>query len=126
MNRLRYLALPAALCLIGMLLAACGGPQAIDPDDTCEGKPARSQCWQELQSHPDCYVFNAFYMPGMQASWTGECRGQLAEGEGELAYVWDDRQQWGQGALVGGRAKGPWTLRHADGREENVVYEAGD
>lgn len=68
------------LGLTVLLLTACGTTATrIDIADTCEGKLARSQCWMELESHPGCYVWNAFLLDGMTASWDGSCSGQLAD-----------------------------------------------
>ena len=112
------------ICSAALLLAACEITQ-IDLADTCEGKPARSQCWMELQSHPGCYVWNAFLLDGMTASWEGSCLDQRAEGSGTLTFAWDGKSQVGMGSLVGGKADGAWVLHHADGRVEEVTYENG-
>lgn len=112
------------VCFSALLLTACETTQ-IDLAETCEGKPARSQCWMELQSHPGCYVWNAFLLDGMTASWEGSCSGQKAEGSGTLTFAWDGKSQVGMGGLVGGKADGAWVLHHADGRVEEVTYENG-
>lgn len=112
------------VCYSALLLAACETTQ-IDVAETCEGKPARSQCWMELQSHPGCYVWNAFLLDGMTASWEGSCLDQKAEGSGTLTFAWDGKSQVGMGSLVGGKADGGWVLHHADGRVEEVTYENG-
>lgn len=114
------------LGLTVLLLTACGTTATrIDLVDTCEGKPARSQCWMELKSHHGCYVWNAFLLDGMTASWDGSCSGQLAEGTGTLTYSWEDKAQIGKGSLVGGKSDGPWVLHHAEGRVEEVTYANG-
>lgn len=112
------------VCCSALLLAACETTQ-IDLAETCEGKPARSQCWMELQSHPGCYVWNAFLLDGMTASWEGACLDQKAEGSGTLTFAWDGKSQVGMGSLFGGKADGAWVLHHADGRVEEVTYENG-
>ncbi len=112
------------LCLPPLLLTACGTTQ-INLADTCEGKPARSQCWMVLQSHPGCYVWNAFLLDGMTASWEGSCSSQRAEGPGTLTFAWEDKTQVGTGELVGGIAHGAWVLHQAAGRVEEVTYENG-
>lgn len=112
------------VCCSALLLAACETTQ-IDLAETCEGKPARSQCWMELQSHPGCYVWNAFLLDGMTASWEGACLDQKAEGSGTLTFAWDGKSQVGMGSLVGGKPDGAWVLHHADGRVEEVTYENG-
>ena len=114
------------VCLAGLLLAACGTTATqISVADTCEGKPPRSQCWMELQSHPGCYVWNAFLLGGMTATWDGSCSGQRAEGTGTLTFNWEDKAQVGTGRLVGGKSDGRWVLHHADGRVEEVTYANG-
>jgi len=115
-NRLLVVLAPA------LLLTACGATQQINVADTCAGKPPRSQCWMELESHPGCYVWNAFLLDGMTASWSGDCAGIYADGEGELLFNWSGKVQGGRGALVSGKPRGPWTLNHADGRKEDVTY----
>ena len=105
-----------------LLLTACATTQQIDVADTCAGKPPRSQCWMELESHPGCFVWNAFLQEGMTASWSGECAGNVADGEGELLFTWSGKVQAGRGALVSGKPQGPWTLNHVDGRKEDVNY----
>ena len=105
-----------------LLLTACGTTQRISVADTCAGKPPRSQCWMELESHPGCFVWNAFLQEGMTATWSGECAGNVADGEGELLFVWAGKVQAGKGSLVSGKPRGGWILNHADGRTENVTY----
>ena len=112
------------ICLGALLLTACATTE-IDLAETCEGKPARSQCWMELQSHPGCYVWNAFLLDGMTAAWEGSCSDQKAEGSGTLTFAWDGKAQVGTGALVVGKADGAWVLHHADGRVEEVRYDNG-
>ena len=105
-----------------LLLTACGTTQQMNLADTCAGKPPRSQCWMELESHPGCYVWNAFLLEGMSATWSGECAGIYADGEGELLFTWSGKVQAGKGALVNGMPSGPWSLQHADGRKEDITY----
>ena len=112
------------VCFTALLLTACGTTQ-INLADTCEGKPARSQCWMELQSHNGCYVWNAFLLDGMTASWEGSCSNQLAGGTGTLTFFWEDKARVGTGSLVGGKSDGLWVLHHADGRVEEVTYANG-
>ncbi len=54
------------------------------PEKTCDGKPLRSGCWMALTSHPECYFWEDEYYDGQTVTWSGECSGGFAEGEGTL------------------------------------------
>lgn len=87
---MRALASPAAstAALLFLTVACGGGPAAkFDPAETCEGRADGTPCWQRLATHPGCHVWNPSRKAGQTASWTGECKGAVADGEGVLTWT---------------------------------------
>ena len=107
----------------------------------------------ELSNAPGCYVWNGFLLPDQTVTWTGECAGDLAQGQGTLKWVWDrgrgketaeetgyleagkNRQgQWitryengavSEGPHVEGKRHGQWIVRSADGAVHEGSYVEG-
>ncbi len=76
-----------AAALLFLTLGCDAGPAAkFDPAETCEGRAEGTPCWQRLASHPGCHVWNPSRKAGQTASWTGQCRGAVADGEGVLTW----------------------------------------
>ena len=47
--------------------------------------PQGSGCWQELIEQPDCHVWVGYWQPDSDTlSWTGNCDGGVADGDGTL------------------------------------------
>ena len=56
---------------------------ALEPK--CAGMPEGSQCWTELAGQPGCHVMVGYLRWGSTPmSWTGDCDGGVADGEGTL------------------------------------------
>ena len=90
------------------------------PADRCENKAVGTvetscnpACWMQLDSHRGCYVSGC---PGWSASWSGQCNGAHAEGQGVLVFT-DLAGGVGvyEGALSGGKMHGRATLTSPDG-----------
>ena len=98
----------------------------IGTQKTCVGQPKGTSCWMELTSQPDCYVWNGFLSPDATVTWTGECSGGRAQGEGTLKWVWEGGNKTSEstGSLTDGKRHGQWVLRFADGRvDEGPVVD---
>ena len=126
-------------------------PVNIDPahDQTCAERsdavrsyrPEGAECWTELANQPGCYIWNSSLATDATATWTGECSGGLAHGEGTRTFVYgrlrnrdvstgilqdgkahgrwvepnDDRGYVWEGTYVDGKRHGRWVSRFADG-----------
>ena len=128
-----------------------GLPPGIGAAETCDGKPGGSACWMALENRPGCYLWNSHLDVNETATWSGGCAGGLAEGTGEITWVWgNDRVhvytstgqlqqgkrhgQWvtreadggvSEGPYVDGKRHGRWALREADGQVEEGPYVNG-
>ena len=87
-------------------------------DQTCIEQPD-APCWRELENQPQCYVWDD-YEEGAAAimSWSGECSGGLAHGEGTLTSDWVGTDRAGfvhrskevsEGQLQNGKKHGHWS-----------------
>ncbi|MCY3681563.1 MAG: hypothetical protein OXH16_09200 [Gemmatimonadetes bacterium] len=96
------------------------------PEKTCDGKPLRSSCWMVLASHPECYVWESEYYDGQTVTWSGECSGGFAEGEGTLVeihtseYIGVGKIEL-TGRLQNGKMHGQWIIRTHHGRFGTVI-----
>ena len=99
-----------------------GLPPGIGAAETCDGKPGGSACWMALENRPRCYLWNSHLDVNETATWSGGCAGGLAEGTGEITWVWgNDREHvsTGAGQLQQGKYHGKWVSRPVNGD----VYE---
>ena len=107
---------------------APGLPSGISAGETCAGKPEKSSCWKELADQPGCYVWDDSLKPDQTVTWSAECAGGLAEGTGELTWVWgSDREEsaTSTGQLQQGKRHGHWVSRYADGDVSEGPYVEG-
>lgn len=107
----------------------------------------------ELSNVPGCYVWSGARLPEQTVTWTGECAGELAQGQGTLKWAWDRgrgeetaeetghlragkkwRGRWirrygngtvQEGEVVEGKRHGPWVIRGADGAVVEGSYVEG-
>ena len=84
-------------------------------------------CWEEIQSQPECYIWNDHYHSDRTADWTGECAGYTAHGTGDysLSAGSEHDRRSGTGAIVYGKLTGHWVLRYADGDVFEGPYADG-
>ena len=106
-----------------------GLPPDVSAEGTCAGKPEGSACWLELDNQPGCYFWNPFTVfVNMQATWSGVCTGGLAEGSGEITFVWGIDQEH-KINLTGwhrqGKQHGRWVERYDDGTVAEGPYYNG-
>ncbi len=120
---------------------------------SCTGQWSGTECWMELSNVPGCYVWSAARLPEQTVTWTGECGGELAQGQGTLKWAWDRgrgeetaeetghlragkkwRGQWirrygngtvHEGEVVEGKRHGRWVIRRADGAVVEGSYVEG-
>ena len=79
-----------------MLLKA-EGPE-VSAEETCTGKPESAECWKELESHPQCYIwieeeedgFGDYDDTRLPVTWSGECSSNLADEKGTLTWHAND------------------------------------
>ena len=107
-----------------------GLPSDISTADTCTGNPEASACWLELDNPPRCYLWDSVRYQFRDADrysfweidryenvtvvWSGMCAGGLAEGTGEITWLWDNDTKTSQtetGQLQRGKKHGEWDER---------------
>ncbi len=100
----------------------------ISAEETCVGKPEGSSCWMALTNHPGCYVWNDYLRKDETATWSGECLGSVAQGEGTISWTYSgsilDERGYAKaarvtattvGRLQRGKLHGPWVYRYPSG-----------
>ena len=103
-------------------------PAGISAGETCTGKPEKSACWMELDSRQGCYVWNEYLAENETVTWSGTCADGLAEGSGEIVWVWgSDRENshTGTGQMQQGKEHGQWVIRYASGNVFEGPYVDG-
>ena len=93
---------------------------------TCAGQPEGTECWKELANHAQCYVWNNYLYEDQTVTWTGECSGSLAHGQGKLTWVRGNDENVFTGHLLDGKRHGDWVLRFADGGVQKGPYVDGE
>ena len=103
----------------------------ISAEETCAGKPKGAECWKELASHPQCYVWDDDYDEDRTVTWSGKCSRNLAQGTGKLSWEKknkDGKLTWGSyeetGVLERGKKHGRWvehSSTNAEIREGSYV-----
>ena len=87
----------------------------IRAEEICAGKPKGAECWKELASHPQCYVWDDDYDEDRTVTWSGKCSRNLVQGTGELS--WEKKNEDGEltrgsyeetGSLERGKKHGRW------------------
>ena len=104
---------------------ASGLPPGIVAKEICADKPAGSTCWMELENQPGCYFWyaftgkwNTFRDGNITATWSGACTSGLAEGAGEIMWVWGTNQEKSFasiGRLQQGKMQDRWVESYSDG-----------
>ena len=84
---------------------------------TCVGQFKGAECWKELTGQPGCYVWDGYLNVDQTVTWTGECSGGRAQGEGTLKWVWEGGNKTSEstGSLQDGKRHERWVVREADG-----------
>ena len=82
---------------------------AVGPSPKCAGMSKGAECWHKLTDPPNCYFWFDYFNPKRRWSWSGGCRGGLAEGRGTLAATGTKAAYKGTGLLVKGKSHGHWT-----------------
>ena len=107
-------------------------PPETSPSRALEPKCARNSngtgCWMEVTKQPGCYVWNPNPQPDETVTWSGECAGGLAQGEGTRKWIWEDGEKTSEekGLLRDGKSHGQWTWRNAEGEEGKSFYVYGE
>ena len=108
---------------------ASGMPAGISAGETCAGKPEGSECWQELDNRPGCYVWNGDLSENETATWSSECTGGLAQGTGEMIWNWESdgeqKKSTSTGEVKDGKRHGQWVIRYASGTVVEGPYVDG-
>ncbi len=98
--------------------------------NSCAGQWGGTECWMGLSNEPGCYVWNNFLLPEQTVTWTGECAGEFAQGQGTLKWVWDrgrgKETAEETGYLEAGKNRhGPWIRRYGNGTVHEGPYIEG-
>jgi hypothetical protein len=85
-------------------------------ESICSGDRESPSCWKELESHPDCYVWNPNVPQARSVRWTGDCIDWRADGAGTLYWKggsnpWDGHAE-STGLLRGGKHNGSWVIHY--------------
>ena len=93
------------------------GPAA---EEKCKPEGSRDRrCWMAISGRSDCYLWRPSRVdPSESLTWTGECAGGLAQGEGTVMLYWDSRDGGPDGT-------GPWQGRMKDGKKQGHWVEHG-
>lgn len=106
----------AAALLFLTVVGVHGQTDAFDAAETCEGGYDR-WCWQELDSHPGCYVWKDESVAATAATWTGPCNGSVFDG----LMTWSQRGDGGGTVLevpyVNGKKHGTEVERYYVSRD---------
>lgn len=89
-----------------------GLPSGIGAGETCAGKPKGSTCWMELDNQPGCYVWVNYFFPHHTMTWSAECYGGLAQGEGTLTLLSGEDITNHTGRFQDGKKHGQWVEPH--------------
>lgn len=97
----------------------------IGDDETCAGKPPGVACWNELTSHPQCYVWDVNYDENRTVSWSGKCSGHVAHGQGTLIVSKGDYETSDSGNFAKGKKHGYWVGHDSYGNGSEGPYVNG-
>lgn len=94
---------------------------------TCSGQFKGAECWMAVTGQSECYVWNGSLAAGATVTWTGQCSGGRAQGEGTLKWVWDggNKTSKSTGSLQDGKGHGRWVVRESDGDVWEGSYVEG-
>ena len=100
----------------GKLGPAGDETRAQSPEPSCAGQERGAECWMELESHPDCYVWGYFY-PGVTWTWSAGCIEGMANGSGTLKLINKSNEIAFEltGRVQNGKLNGHWVIRDGDG-----------
>ena len=105
-----------------------GLPSGISARETCSENPEGSACWMQMDDQPGCYYWNSRLEVNETVTWSGTCSGGLAEGDGEIKWVYGKDQEnstTATGRFQQGKMDGPWVTRHPNGTVGEGPYADG-
>ena len=94
------------------------------PEEACSGKQRGADCWKELASHPQCYVWDE-YLLHPSVTWSGGCYCNVARGRGTLIWTGGSQVDSHSGRLRQGRMHGQWVLRDESGYKSKGSFANG-
>ena len=103
------------------------------PRPKCAELPGRylgenhAECWEEIATPSECYLWRTHYHSDQIINWTGSCRNGVAEGHGvySVSAGSEHSAYEGRGTVVGGKASGHWIDKWADGARHEGDYRGG-
>lgn len=105
------------------------------PEETCAGKQRGSECWRELTSQPQCYVWDEYYFETRTVTWSGSCSHRVARGKGTITWFTpvyrgdgirlEDSAETATGRLKRGKFHGQWTFNDEWGLVSEGTYQNG-
>ena len=105
---------------------AVPAPAPSRPEPGCEGQDQGAECWLQIASHPGCYVWDHYYVPGVEpVSWSGACLGGLASGHGTVKWSFEHGIYDSTGRYAKGKKQGHWTEWSAVNWVEKGPYVEG-
>ena len=99
-------------------------PEGVTAESVCTDNPKRLACWMELDSLPDCYVWNPYLQLLGFDSWSGRCSDGL--GTGTVVYRnTDDEGTW-EFPYVNGVVHGMQVVQLVDGTVWETPWVNGE
>ena len=93
----------------------------------CTGRASSEGCWMEISNHAGCYLWNPFPQDDETVSWSGDCSGGFAYGQGETTWYENGVvSETDVGPRGGGKPEGFWVIRDPDGSRSEGPYVNGE
>ena len=94
-------------------------PEGVTAESVCTDNPGTQACWMELDSLPDCYVWNPRPHVLEIDTWSGQCSDGFGTGTG-VFYRVDQEGVTAELPYVNGEMHGTETVRTEDGHVEET------
>ena len=99
-------------------------PESVTAESICTDNPERQPCWMELDSLPDCYVWNPRPHVLEIDTWSGQCSNGFGTGNGVFFGVNQEGLTF-ELPYVNGVLHGTEVVRSVDGDVEETPYVNG-
>lgn len=100
------------------------------PEQACAGKTAGASCWMKTENQPGCHLWIEHLNRSETVTWSGECAGSLAQGNGSQTRTFTAGRgsrvsRSATGYLRDGKRHGHWTIRYDNGAVSEGPYRDG-
>ena len=101
-------------------------PEGVTAEAVCTDNSGGQACWMELDSLPDCYVWNPAPQHLDFDSWSGRCSDGLGSGTVEYIYKPNDGEGTAELSYVNGVLHGTEVLRTVAGEVRITPWVNGE